>query len=61
MRSLSITVFNAGTSKKRAEALENENCAVQFESLVPRNGETVTATKVAVKGCESTYNMVYMC
>lgn len=60
MRSLSMTVFNAGTSKS-LEALENENCAVLFTSLVPGNGETLTATKVAVKGCESTYNMVYMC
>ena len=57
MRSLRMTVFNPETSNKCAEALENENCAVWF----PETVKPVTATKVAAKGRESTYNMVYMC
>ncbi len=61
MHSLSITVFNAEPSNKCAEALENENCAVKFTFWFPETVKPVTATKVAAKGCESTYNMVQMC
>ena len=57
MRSLSMTVFDAEPSNKCAEALENENCAVRF----PETVKPVTATKVAAKGRESTYKLVYMC
>jgi hypothetical protein len=54
MRSLSMTAFDAETSNKCAEALENENCTVWF----PETVKPVTATKVAAKGRESTHNMV---
>jgi hypothetical protein len=57
MCSLSMTVFNAEPSNNCAEALENENCTVWF----PETVKLVTASKVAAKGRESTYNMVYMC
>jgi hypothetical protein len=57
MRSLTMTIFDAEPSNKCAEALENEKCTGWF----PETGKPVTATKVAAKGRESTYNMVYVC
>jgi hypothetical protein len=61
MHFLSMTVFNAEPSKKRAETVENENCAVKFAFRFPETVKLVTATKVAANGCESMYNMVYIC
>jgi len=46
---------------KSAGTLENEYCAVKFAFQFPETVKPVTATKVATKGCESTYNMVYIC
>ena len=57
MRSLPMTVFNFETSNKCAEDLENKNCTVWF----PETVKPVTATKVAAKGRESMYNMMYSC
>jgi len=58
MCSLSATVFNAEPANKCAEAAENKNCAPKSTFLFSETVKPVTATKVAAKGCESTYNMI---
>jgi hypothetical protein len=44
-----MTVFNAETSNKYAEALKNKNCTVWF----PENVKSVAATKGATKDVNS--------
>ena len=46
---------------KCAGTVENEYCAVKSVFRFPETVKPVTATKVATKGCGSTYNMVYIC
>jgi len=57
MRSLSMTSYDVESSNKCAEALENENCTVRY----PETVKPATATKIAAKRRESTYNMAYIC
>jgi len=57
MCSLSMTSYDAEPSNKCAEALENENCTVRY----PETVKPATATKIAAKRRESTYNMAYIC
>jgi len=46
---------------KCAGTVENKYYAMKFAFRFPETVKPATATKVATKGCGSTYNMVYIC